>query len=813
MTNITNKNLLRMKELMGKTPINESITTSAVELVKKSPNGKSYGIVRENRKYFIKESNDGINFDFIGGVGNKQKNQHSSYEDAIKELNFMFEDFNRSYNIQEGTNILTNDIIEEKRFILKSKKKKSVDFGGGEDKPADTGFDFGGEDKGGDDSFDFGGGEEGGDDNAGFDFGGGEDESGDSGDFDFGDTEDTGDDDFNFDDEEIDDDDPIKSIQKMTGKLGQKIRDTEDLSSDTMKWVAKSVISALDLEAMDSEDKKDIIRAVKKKEAEGTDEGDFDFMDDPEDDEDDDLLSPLVFMDEDDSDTVVWDNLTPEEKQSIVQSFPGDTEEPIMDWDAEVDDSYDPNDDFRKGTDPQYMMFPPEETYQDYMREDNPDIGGDEDDQNLLFDEELPVEPYDEDEEDEFDDNDWMSDYMGNGLNDETYPYREVNDDTDYMDGEELYGPGDNHVNGDEEIIDDSVYDTVKKMKAGNSDLGNVEKLLMYVKRKIGKGVNIDNNMIVGDNYFIFIEGGRFIVEKGNTKKKVFNFDKIGDMVKYVKSKTDNMTDYMSDPRMMPAPAPAQPTTKPGPDVKPGRPDTDKPSPSKRPFTPPPHIRPGEEPNPKAEYEDYGSNEGMDFMDDKTSYEGKSDSELLDVIFSKKSESNTNTQGSSDREQMKKDLVDKYLNRNVNNGIDYMGDDDTCTTCKGTGHEKPSMGFGMSNSKEAGTCKTCKGTGTNNPFPYTTDSTLTNDNVKLKYSYRDRDRVDYMGDNDEISNKRNKSMRNPAPAPARPETRPDVKPGKPDTDKPSPSKKPFTPPPHIRPGEEPNPKARGRNRY
>jgi hypothetical protein len=694
-------------------------------------------------------------------------------------------------------------------------------------------------------------------------------------------------------------------------------------------------------------------------------------MDDPEDDEDDDLLSPLVFMDEDDSDTVVWDNLTPEEKQGIVQSFPGDTEEPIMDWDAEVDDSYDPNDDFRKGTDPQYMMFPPEETYQDYMREDNPDIGGDEDDQNLLFDEELPVEPYDEDEEDEFDDNDWMSDYMGNGLNDETYPYREVNDDTDYMDGEELYGPGDNHVNGDEEIIDDSVYDTVKKMKAGNSDLGNVEKLLMYVKRKIGKGVNIDNNMIVGDNYFIFIEGGRFIVEKGNAKKKVFNFDKIGDMVKYVKSKTDNMTDYMGDPRMMPAPAPAQPTTKPGPDVKPGRPDTDKPSPSKRPFTPPPHIRPGEEPNPKAEYEDYGSNEGMDFMgdetlekpykdktfhdlvddvyakkpesetpftdhylsssmsglpwedfkktkqgkalrekqknidkhkkahedfmDDKTSYEGKSDSELLDAIFSKKPESNTNTQGSSDREQMKKDLVDKYLNRNVNNGIDYMGDDldlgptlngrpsnnpiaargnlsknyltntqkknreaakiadrdiskhfkkdgdytntasdkwpthklpydnfddtdymnddDTCPTCKGTGHERPSMGFGMSNSKEVGACPTCKGTGTNNPFPYTTDSTLTNDNVKLKYSYRDRDRVDYMGDNDEVSNKRNKSMRNPAPAPARPETRPDVKPGKPDTDKPSPSKKPFTPPPHIRPGEEPNPKARGRNRY
>ena len=56
----------------------------------------------------------------------------------------------------------------------------------------------------------------------------------------------------------------------------------------------------------------------------------------------------------------------------------------------------------------------------------------------------------------------------------------------------------------------------------------------------------------------------------------------------------------MDDPYMMPQPAPARPETRPETPVKPGRPDTDKPSPSKRPFTPPPHITPGEEPNPKA---------------------------------------------------------------------------------------------------------------------------------------------------------------------------------------------------------------------
>ena len=48
------------------------------------------------------------------------------------------------------------------------------------------------------------------------------------------------------DDELSDEDDPIKSIQKMTGKLGQKIRDTEDISSDMSKWVASRIFVGCD---------------------------------------------------------------------------------------------------------------------------------------------------------------------------------------------------------------------------------------------------------------------------------------------------------------------------------------------------------------------------------------------------------------------------------------------------------------------------------------------------------------------------------------------------------------------------------------
>ena len=49
--------LNRIKDLMGKmNTLNESTSHSELELVKKGPNGVVYGIVRENRNYFIKTS-------------------------------------------------------------------------------------------------------------------------------------------------------------------------------------------------------------------------------------------------------------------------------------------------------------------------------------------------------------------------------------------------------------------------------------------------------------------------------------------------------------------------------------------------------------------------------------------------------------------------------------------------------------------------------------------------------------------------------------------------------------------------------------
>ena len=73
--------LKRMLELADIKPvIKESKNNlSNFELVKNSVNGNTYAIVRENKRYFIKqtETNNGLtesDFDYVGGLANKMRN-------------------------------------------------------------------------------------------------------------------------------------------------------------------------------------------------------------------------------------------------------------------------------------------------------------------------------------------------------------------------------------------------------------------------------------------------------------------------------------------------------------------------------------------------------------------------------------------------------------------------------------------------------------------------------------------------------------------------------------------------------------------
>lgn len=104
----------RMRQLMGMTPINEGISRSTVELTKIGPDGKAYGIVRENHEYYIKVSDKTSNitvedFKYIGGLQNKKSEAYPSYAKATKHLNLKFNSICESYDIVNTFNVFVDD--------------------------------------------------------------------------------------------------------------------------------------------------------------------------------------------------------------------------------------------------------------------------------------------------------------------------------------------------------------------------------------------------------------------------------------------------------------------------------------------------------------------------------------------------------------------------------------------------------------------------------------------------------------------------------------------------------------------------------
>lgn len=264
----------RVKDIMNKiTPINEAITNSSLELVKKGPDNIIYGIVRENHSYFIKttnkESNDNLiaeDFNYIGGLENKIDERYPSYADALKHLNLKFNMLNEQYEIKDNTNLFESDLnrmkelmiteacgekhsvseMEEEEIELDEEDKYVLKVDAPEKEVADN--DFGDIDLEDEEEEDF---EE-----------LSEPEELDS-------DEDFEDDEF---DEDIEGDDPIKYIQKLTGKLGQKIRELEEVDLELEKYVINSIISATHTDEMSEGDIKDIISKIKDNEDEESDE-------------------------------------------------------------------------------------------------------------------------------------------------------------------------------------------------------------------------------------------------------------------------------------------------------------------------------------------------------------------------------------------------------------------------------------------------------------------------------------------------------------------------------------------------------------
>jgi hypothetical protein len=213
-------------------PVNEN---SSVEYSIRLADGATYQINKEKTGYVIKKSLNEGSFDYIEPM--KNRNHYSSYSQAFKRLNLIAKEVNKL----SGNDSEISLFSEQKKYTLKTPtpapepSPAPVD-----DAPAP---DMGGEDIPSPD-MDAPAPDMGGEDVPAPDMGGEDVPSPD------------------MDGEEGGEEISMKSIQKLTGKLGQKIRSytsDEELTSDDAKYIINSILSAIDLSILDDEDKEDIM--------------------------------------------------------------------------------------------------------------------------------------------------------------------------------------------------------------------------------------------------------------------------------------------------------------------------------------------------------------------------------------------------------------------------------------------------------------------------------------------------------------------------------------------------------------------------
>ncbi|CAB4130244.1 hypothetical protein UFOVP117_327 [uncultured Caudovirales phage] len=239
-----NEKLLRIMEIAKyKEVIPNSINeTSSVDYKITLADGNTYSIVKERLGYIIKKSINESVSDYIDNIKNRK--HFSSYSSAMRKLNLMAGEINRVNGISEGISLFT----EDKKYMLKAPQPKV-------EAPTETPSDLpppapepepspapAPEDLS-------------------LDMGPSSDEMPTSPE---GEEMDTDMDDMGEEPSEGGEGEPVtfKSIQKLTGKLAQKIRDysgEDELSSKDVKYVINSILSSLDLNSLDEEDKEEIL--------------------------------------------------------------------------------------------------------------------------------------------------------------------------------------------------------------------------------------------------------------------------------------------------------------------------------------------------------------------------------------------------------------------------------------------------------------------------------------------------------------------------------------------------------------------------
>jgi len=251
-----------------KQEINELSTTNYTITL---ADGLTYGIVKEKSGYIIKSGLNESVLEYTESM--RHRKYYRSYSEALKRLNIMAGEVNRITENEYETPLIGEQANPKKKFILKQNKKKkeedpAVDAGATPPPPADAGTppadagtppaDAGtppaGEDMGMEPPAPEG-------EDMGMEPPAPEGE-------DMGmeppapEGEDMGMEEPSDDEEQPSGPSGLKSIQKLTGRLSQKIRSFDKdkgMDSQDIKYVVNSILSAINLENLDEDDKDDIM--------------------------------------------------------------------------------------------------------------------------------------------------------------------------------------------------------------------------------------------------------------------------------------------------------------------------------------------------------------------------------------------------------------------------------------------------------------------------------------------------------------------------------------------------------------------------
>jgi hypothetical protein len=239
----------------GEAPKQEINVNETTDYTRVLADGNVYGIVKERNGYIVKKGIDESTLDYIDPMKNRK--YHSSYSQALKKLNLIAGELNRLNENEQGTELFG----EQKKFVLKTPTSSApapAPVAPAPEMPAPSpempapapempspmGDDEMSEPP----------------------------------------SDDMMPDDMDMDDPMEDpiggegegDEGPVtlKQVQKLTGKLGQKLRayaSEQEMTSEDVKYVLNSILSAVDLNLLDETDKEDILLRFESEE--GGEEG------------------------------------------------------------------------------------------------------------------------------------------------------------------------------------------------------------------------------------------------------------------------------------------------------------------------------------------------------------------------------------------------------------------------------------------------------------------------------------------------------------------------------------------------------------